>query len=409
MMNDEKFIRFVKNNSKYFKKCIVSISIYGKIYGFNVVSITDNHIKIQHKFNFDSLFHSREPSIEHVIKNIIDEDGVHKISHSYALSQRAVTRRNLRGFSFSVPVENVNESFVISNISQKFISVEKIIDFEDIKNSKTGLGFLVKNELAAYKPNVDETLKVDEEKRLKKEELRHKKQKEREILNKVYSKDELISLALDKKFGLKNHPFPVEVMGKKYQFSIDGVGDFAVKLSINFHLRQIFDADSNTLEEKIRDVIYKVLGTSFQDSYDFIDKVNDNQSILEYHTLNILIGDNYSEFKLITYFGRIKLLKFVRYEEMMDEFKSGNNCLETQLKTHIEVFKPKPFNWGYSHEFVVPKDNKKEYKHPTVSKKEDPEVVRKKIAEKQKARKKHDEDRSYSSTRRSSDMNRILR
>ena len=402
-------IKFVKNNANYFKECEVFIDVCGKKYKFNIISITDEHIKLQLKFKYSSIFYSDKSSLENLIKNIIDEDGRHIIPNYYALAQRAVTKRNLRGLSLPVIVEGFKDSFDIANVSREYIYIEKIIDFDDIKNDDEGINFIVKNELSSFKPHVDEKLNLDEQERLKKEEKRREKQKELEKINRVYSKEDLISRALYKKYKLKTNYFPIDVNGKVYNFRIEGVGDYSIKLGIHFPFDSIFNAEPNTIENKLKTKICSVLGYSPLNVHDFSRDVNDNSSKFDFDVMSISIGEESSDFKLIVNSFNVKLLKFVSYDDIMKKFNNNQSSLETILKKHIENFKPKPWNWGYHYDFVVPKNNKKEYKHPTVSNKENPEIVRNKIKEKQRNRKEHEKSKSYKSTNRSSDISRILR
>ena len=410
MLKNIDIISFVKSNPKYFKEFQVSIPICDKEYKFNILLITNEHIKLQLKLDYFTIFYSKLSTLEYSIKKIISEDDRYIFPDSDALAQRAVTNRNLRGKSIQVLVNNSSEYFEIKNVSQTAISIERTLNFDDFeKLDGNDLYNIIKIELIKIKPKVDAKLEKDNQDKLEKDRIRHQKQKEMEKLNTVYSKDELISVALDKKQQLKWNRFPIDVYGKSYSFIIEGIGDFAVKLGLSFSLTDIFYANNHTIEKSIKDAIDNVLKESYDSYDDFCDKLECHESLLDYVAISVLIGDEYFKFTIITYSYQIKLIQFVNYDSMMRKFFNKANCLETILKKHIENFKPKPFGWDYKEEFIVPKTTKKEYKHPTVSNKEDFEVVRKKINEKQKARKEYEKSRSYNSNNRSNDISRILR
>ena len=98
---------------------------------FNILLITNEHIKLQLKLDYSTIFYSKLSTLEYSIKKIISEDDRYIFPDSDALAQRAVTNRNLRGKSIQVLVNNSSEYFEIKNVSQTAISIERTLNFDD--------------------------------------------------------------------------------------------------------------------------------------------------------------------------------------------------------------------------------------------------------------------------------------
>lgn len=135
MFNDNEFIEFIKKNANLFKKFTVAIPISDKNYEFNIVSITDNAIKLQYKFDYSYIVSSKKGCVEYLLKNIIVEDSNSDIYDSFSLSQRARSKRKLKGYSFKVLIGNYVEELKIGNISQYFLTIEKVLEFNNFKKT----------------------------------------------------------------------------------------------------------------------------------------------------------------------------------------------------------------------------------------------------------------------------------
>ena len=270
------FTDFIKRNSNHYKKFKISIPIFDDDYEFDIKIITSEYLKLQHEFTYDELFSSPESSIEHILESLID-DGRSLISDSNLLSKRAGIRRDLRGTVFMVPVLAFTEDFKINAISQRKLSIEKIVNFDDFnKSSDYSLVGIVKNQLYNLRENIDADIQMDQEKYFKKQEKKLTKLNELDDSKTTYNEGLLKFKAMRKKNILKKVRIPLKLNDSYSALDINGVGDYAVKLGRIFDVEDIYYARDGSFEKMIKDEIDFTLKGTYSDIVEFKNSINKN-------------------------------------------------------------------------------------------------------------------------------------
>lgn len=341
-MSNKDLIEYIKRYSNYFKEYTIDIPIYDDDYEFDIVLITSTKIRLQHLFKYDQIYRSEENSIENSLKQIIIDSDRVIISDSFVLGQRARNNRKLKGTTFSAIVGDFEEKFTIKGVSQSGITVQIAIDFDDFDSfDEISLVTIVMSQLISLKSLVNSKIQDDELERLLKEEEKLEKLNQNSDDYACYTEGCLMNRALSKKYALKKTRYSSKVYGRVYSFDIEGVGPQAVKLEKHFDIFDIYYSEEESIESKIKLLIDKVLVKDYRDIDEFKRKLD------RYYFGNRIyldIGQSKYKFDLNISENDIKLMIYVRYENMVREYKSGNENLETGLKKYIENFRYKKIN-----------------------------------------------------------------